>query len=576
MNILGIGSHNHDASAALVMDGQIVFSAAEERFDRVKHSARFPFNAVRAALKRAGIGIEQVDAIAFYMDYRKYFQWLMYDMGRADTTTAFVAYAEDPAQLKKDLTYRYNLADLRLRQIRENLGFAGPVVAVGHHLAHAASAFFNSGFDQAAILTMDAIGEWDTTSFGVGQGSDVRCFRTIRYPHSLGTVYKAMSVFLGFGENDSGKTMGLAAYGDPAPYRETFRDWVKLTEDGGFAITDGYLCHRYVARYWSRSLADFGPAFLSAFGKPRQGGDALSCDHENIAAALQERLEQAGVHLARHLKAVTSEDKLCIAGGVGLNGVMNYRILREAGFDSVFVPPPAGDDGASLGAAQYLSHVVHGEPRRHQIFSPYLGSCWNEGEMSDAAARADAIMQRVDDPAEAAARRIADGKIIGWFQGRSEVGPRALGNRSILADARHPEMKDTINDRVKFREPFRPFAPACLAEHAAEYFMIEQPSPYMLMVAPVKPEKRDAIPAVMHVDGTARIQTVTRSDNPIFYDLILRFHELTGMPLILNTSFNVRGEPIVNSPFDAVRCFESTALDALVMGPFVLDKATRD
>jgi carbamoyltransferase len=291
-----------------------------------------------------------------------------------------------------------------------------------------------------------------------------------------------------------------------------------------------------------------------------------------MAAALQERLEEVGVHLARHLKARTGEKNLCIAGGVGLNGIMNYRILCEAGFDSVFIPPPAGDDGASLGAAQYLAHVAHSEPRCDSTFSPYLGSSWSEAEIAEAVARAKAKSTRVKDPATVAARLIADGKIIGWFQGRSEIGPRALGNRSILADARRADMKDKINNTVKFRESFRPFAPACLAEYAAEYFVIDHRSPYMLMVAPVRPEKRASIPAITHVDGTARIQTVTRRDNSIFFDLIQAFHGLTGTPIILNTSFNVKGEPIVDSPDEAVRCFESTALDALVIGSFVLEK----
>lgn len=573
MKILGIGSHNHDASASLIIDGEVVFSSAEERFDRIKHSSDFPIQAVEAALKHARIGVHDIDAIAYYMDYRKYLDWFETEKSQIGEANEFSSESITKIQLSSDLLYRQNLADLRLRQTREILRYSGDVVPIEHHMAHAACAFFNSGLEEAAILTIDAIGEWDTTSLSVGHNLSIKKLSTIRYPHSLGTVYKAISVFLGFGENDSGKTMGLAAYGNPEVYRHVFSDWIQLQEDGHFVLKDGYLKHKYVARYWSRSVEDFGNSLISAFGAPRIADEKLSERDCNIAAALQERLEEAGLHLATHLQRNSQQKNLCIAGGVGLNGVMNYRILRESEFDSVYVPPASGDDGASLGAAQYLAHAVHGEARPQSTFTPYLGSGWTEYEIKSAVEAFEGKAEYVSDPALVAAELIVAGKAISWFQGRSEIGPRALGNRSILADARRPEMRDIVNERIKFRESFRPFAPACLAEHANEYFEMELPSPFMLMVPPTRPEKRGVIPSVTHVDGTARLQTVTKSNNLLFHSLLTHIYTMTGVPVVLNTSFNVRGEPIVDSPEDAIACFSNTNLDSLVIGNWVLDKA---
>lgn len=572
MIILGIGSHNHDASASLIIDGEIVFSAAEERFDRVKHSSGFPIRAVEAALRYAGIGINQVNAIAYYMDYRKYLDWFVTERAQIGEAGEFSPDATSEKQLSDDLLYRQNLADLRLRQTREILQYSGEVVPIEHHLAHAACAYFNSGFDDAAILTIDAIGEWETTSLSVGHNSSIKKLKSIRYPHSLGTVYKAISVFLGFGENDSGKTMGLAAYGDPTVYRHVFHDWIRLLEDGKFELRHGYLKHQYVARYWSRSEKDFGDLLISAFGASRKAGEELSERDCNIAASLQERLEEAGVHLALNLQKETQQKNLCIAGGVGLNGVMNYRILCDTEFENIYVPPASGDDGASLGAAQYLAHVERGEERPRSTFTPYLGSEWTEECIKDAIDEYGGKAIYVSDPAFEAASRIAAGKVIGWFQGRSEIGPRALGNRSILADARRAEMKKVVNERIKFRESFRPFAPACLAEHASDYFEMQLPSPFMLMVPPTRPDKRQVIPSVTHVDGTARLQTVTKSNNLMFHKLLTHIYTMTGVPVVMNTSFNVRGEPIVDSPNDAIACFRKTNLDALVIGNWVLDK----
>ncbi len=576
MKILGIGSHNHDASASLLVDGEIVFSAAEERFDRIKHSAEFPIRATEAALEYANLRIQDIDAIAYYMDYQKYLEWFQTECAKIDKSKMYASQEVSKQQIAHDLEYRQDLADLRLRQTREILNYSGEVVPIEHHRAHAACAFFNSGYEEAAILTIDAIGEWETTTFSVGHHSSIRKQGGIVYPHSLGTVYKAISVFLGFGENDSGKTMGLAAYGNPEVYRDVFRDWIKLLDNGHFELTPGYLKHKYIARYWSRSVSDFGELLIASLGAPRAADDELSDRDRDVAAALQERLEEAGIHLAKHLQRNTQQRSLCVAGGVGLNGVMNYRILRDTEFDNVFVPPASGDDGASLGAAQYLAHVVNDEPRSQTSFIPYLGSEWSDSHIKKAIDQFSGSVRYVSDPAFEAASRIVAGKVIGWFQGRSEIGPRALGNRSILADARSHEMKDFVNKRVKFRESFRPFAPSCLAEHANEYFEMESPSPYMLMVPPARQAMRDSIPAVTHVDGTGRLQTVTESTNPLFHKLLKNVHDMTGIPVVMNTSFNVRGEPIVDSPDDAIACFMKTNLDSLIIGNWALDKESKE
>ncbi len=562
MYVLGITSFGHDSAAALLHDGHLVCAVEEERFARKKHTGEFPARAIQACLAAARIRPDQVDAVGFYWN-----PWAQI----ARRGMHLVRYFPDSLAL---LSLKLNTVSSRWSvpgRIRDFLGKPSlPVHMVEHHLAHAASAFHVSPFDEAAILSIDGTGEWTTTLYAHGRGNDIRKLKEIYFPNTLGDLYTAVCVYLGFMPcSGEGKVMGLAAYGDPNPWYEPMREMVRLKGDGDYVLdTRNFLFHVKGEQEW------YSPRMVQIFGPPRPPEAPIEKRHEDIAAALQRVLEECVMDLVGYLKRATGSDRLCLAGGVALNSVMNGRILREGPFREVSVQPAANDAGASLGAALYVYHCIHGGARGYVLDSAQLGPEHSEEEMRQAAGASGLPVQEmpVEDLVPHAAEALAQGKIIGWFRGRAEFGPRALGARSILADPRRKEMKDILNFRVKHREPFRPFAPAIPLERCADYFERDYPSPFMLLVYNVLTHRRDEVPSITHVDGTARVQTVDKRIDPVFHSLVEEFGRKTGTPVLLNTSFNVRGEPIVNSPEQAVSCFLGTDLDALALGNRWIEK----
>lgn len=554
MHVLGINCFSHDTAACLLREGRPVAFAEEERFNREKHTRAFPDRAVAFCLDEAGIGMEDVDAVAF--------------AHRAGTD--FARGATDALRRLSPATLA-GQAYVDLGLVRKERGFArrwgyrGPVVHVGHHQAHAASAFFASPFEEAAVLTLDRGGDYLSTTLGHGRGTRLGTLAEVRNPHSLGEVYTAVTWYLGFHPNsDEGKVMGLAPYGRDRLV-PAFRDLVRLTADGRFQVDLAWFAyHRSLRRRVSSR-------FLRRFGPPRAPESALTERHEDVAFAVQDLLEEAGLHLARALHRATRARNLCLAGGVALNSVMNARILRETEFEDVFIQPAASDAGNALGAALWVWHQVLGRPREWSMEHAFWGPQWADSRHKEVLAGRKLPFREVADPPAEAARLVSEGKIVGWFQGRAEVGPRALGGRSILADPRRPEMKDVVNAQVKHREAFRPFAPSVLHERGPEFFDGYHRNPFMLLVLPVRADKRGAIPAVTHVDGTGRLQSVG-PESPGFARLIREFDRLTGVPVVLNTSFNLRGEPIVHRPEEALSDFLNTGMDALFLGPYLLEK----
>ncbi|MBN1543647.1 carbamoyltransferase [candidate division KSB1 bacterium] len=562
MIVLGISCFFHDAAACLIRDGRIVAAASEERFTRKKHDAEFPVHAIRFCLEHEKILIDDVDVVAFYdKPFRKFDRILtMYLATFPKSRKAFVQAI--PSWVKRKLFIR--------QLIEQEIHFDGPIIFGEHHLSHAASAFLVSPFDKAAILTIDGVGEWDTASIGVGEGKQIRLLKELRFPHSLGLLYNAFTYYLGFKVNsDEYKVMGLAPYGDPV-YADRIRsNLIDLREDGSFAVDLSYFSYHYGLRMTNRK-------FDKLFGiPPRKPESALEQKHKDLAASIQKVTEEILVTMARHLHRETGLTDLCLAGGVALNCVANGRILRETPFKRVFIQPASGDAGGALGVASFCTHSLLGIERSESLQQVYLGPDFSDRdiqiflgneELFFEVFSQEVLLQRI-------AAALAQGKIVGWFQGRMEFGPRALGNRSILADPRVVDMKDRVNRVIKFREDFRPFAPAVLAERAADFFELDVPSPYMLLVAQVRADKRDLLPAITHVDGSARIQTVDQETNPLFYDLLKAFDRQTDCPVLLNTSFNVRGEPIVCTPREAVACFKKTEMDILILGNAVLTKS---
>jgi len=596
MYVLGI-SRVHDSAAALVRDGEIIAFAEEERFTRVKHDGRFPAKAVAFCLDQAGITLADVDHVAFYWQrwkeaihaakvFARYFPktldvfrnehagvksagWLqtLRHGGGSGGVDDFHVGGAVLTHIKRTYTIG--------QEVKDAVGWTGPtkfrVHLVDHHRAHAASAFHISPFDEAAVLTMDGVGSDGTsTLLGVGKGNRIIDLKRIKYPHSLGAMYAIVTGYLGFYPTvDEGKVMGLAPFGRDT-YVKQFADLVHLDSGGGFELNLSWFTHHTNGRH------EVSKKFVDTFGPPRErtkvtAENPIPQHYSDIAYALQVTLENAGLHLARWLQKETGLTKLAVAGGVALNSVMNGRILLETPFEDFFAQPASADDGASLGAALEVSVGRYGRPRPTEGYT-YTGPEFTEAQMEQALVDAGVEYQRVDDIAAHTAARIADGKIVGWVQGRMECGPRALGNRSLLADPRHAESKERMNEKVKHREPFRPFAPSCLVERAGEYFASGYPSPVMLLVFDVLEHQRDKVPAITHVDGTARVQTVSRADNPLYYELISRFDELTGVPMLVNTSFNDNNEPIVCTPQDAIACYLKTDVDALALGPFWVEK----
>ncbi len=587
MNILGLSAFYHDSAACLVRDGRVVAAAQEERFTRKKHDPAFPAQAVAYCLKEGGITVGQLDHVAFYEKPLLKFERLL---------SAHLAYAPHgfasfrkamPVWLKQKLWLKSLL--------QEELGTPRDILFVEHHESHAASAFFPSPFDEAAVLTMDGVGEWATASIGHGRGRRLDLLQEIDFPHSLGLLYSAMTYYLGFKVNSGEyKVMGLAPYGTPRFADLIFKNLIALREDGSFTLDMSYFDY-------GAGLTMTNAKFDALFGGPPRAPEGrLDQRHMDLAASIQAVTEEAMVRMARHARSVTGAKNLCLAGGVALNCVGNGRILRENIFERIWIQPAAGDAGGALGCAMLAWHHYLGKPRtvdpsRDSQRGTLLGPEYSAEDIQQYLDGIKAPYERLT-PAElsdAVASRLADGRIVGWFTGRMEYGPRSLGARSILGDPRKPDMQSKMNLKIKFRESFRPFAPAVLRERVNDYFELETDSPYMLLVAPVKKERRipespeDAklfgidrlnkprsdIPAVTHVDHSARVQTVTREDNPAFHDLLTAFEKKTGCAVLVNTSFNVRGEPIVCRPQEAYACFMRTDIDDLVLGEFLLTKS---
>ena len=584
--ILGISAFYHDSAAALVKDGEIIAAAQEERFSRIKHDYNFPGNAVGYCLNEAGIKPQDLEFAAFYEKPLIKFERLL---------ESYLAYAP------LGITSFLKAIPLWIKQklwipdiIQKSLpGFKGKLIFPSHHESHAASAFYPSPFQKAAILTLDGVGEWTTAAFGAGRDNDFKLEYEIRFPHSLGLLYSAFTSYTGFKVNSGEyKLMGLAPYGEPKYKDLILQELIDLKEDGSFKLNMRYFPYPYALRMVNKH-------FEQLFGQPARRPEALITQfHMDVARSIQEVTEEVILRICRHIKKLSDEKYLCLAGGVTLNCVANGRLLREKIFENIWVQPAAGDSGGALGAAlfvwyKYLSNKRVTNGRDSQKAS-YLGPDFSDEEIEKFLKENDIVYKKltIEQLPEAAADLLSQEKVIGWFEGRMEFGPRALGARSILADARSLDMQSRLNLKIKFRESFRPFAPTVLLEKAGDYFELGDESPYMLLVAPVKEGirrrmtdeenrffgirklnvKRSSIPAVTHVDYSARIQTIRRDDSPLYYDTIDAFYKKTGCAVIVNTSFNVRGEPLVCRPHEAYRCFMRTDMDYLIIGSFFLDK----
>jgi len=597
MYVLGI-SRVHDSAAALLRDGEIVAFAEEERFTRRKHDGGFPAEAIRFCLRQGGIGLEDVDHVAYYWQrWREAWHAAKVFARHFPGTLAVLANesGDDVASAGMVSTFRdgggrgpddYHVGGAVLAHLRRSfslrrdvcaaVGHTGPVKfrvhLLDHHRCHAASSYYISPWDSSAVLTFDGIGSDGTsTLLGYGHGDRLDVLRRIRFPHSLGAMYAGVTGYLGFyPTRDEGKVMGLAPFGDPT-YVEAFRELVQLDADGGYELDLSWFRHHTTGKHLmsEKFLRTFGPA------RPRTKiteSNPVPQHYRDIAYALQVTLEEAGLHLARWLQRETGSTRLCVAGGVALNSVMNGRILLETPFEDFFAQPASADDGCALGAALAVTVGEHHLPRPRDGYT-YTGPGATEAELETALTDAGLTYERVDDIAAHTARKVSEGLIVGWVQGRMECGPRALGNRSLIADPRLNESKERMNAKVKHREPFRPFAPSCLVERAGEWFASGYPSPVMLLVFDVLEHRREEVPAITHVDGTARVQTVSQAENPLYWRLISEFEKLTGVPMVMNTSFNDNDEPIVATPADAVACYLKTDIDALALGPFWVAKS---
>jgi len=560
MNILGISCFYHDSAAALIKDGILVAAAQEERFTRKKHDQDFPTNAIHYCLQEGGIQAQDLDYIGFYDKPFTKFERLL--------TTYVATFPKGLQSFLKAMPVWLKEKLWIPQKIREELGDAGKLLFVEHHLSHAASAFFVSPFSEAAILTADGVGEWETTTKGMGNDKTLTLTKSIHFPHSLGLLYSAFTYYLGFRVNSAEyKVMGLAPYGKPLFADLILRELISLKEDGSFRLNMKYFAYDYGLTMTNRY-------FYALFGvPPRTPESALTQFHKDVAASIQYVTDEIMLRMTTDLHKKTGSDNLCLAGGVALNCVSNSKVLTSSGFKKMFIQPAAGDAGGSVGAAFYIYTMLLQKERTFTWKHNFLGPEYSNETLEQVLHQLNIEGERLENEAllKKTAHLIADQQVVGWFQGRMEFGPRSLGARSILADARNPDNYSRVNLKIKFRESFRPFAPTVLVERMKDYFEFDRPSPYMLFVAQVRADRR-TIPAVTHVDGSARLQTIAREDHALFYDLILEFEKLTGCPVIINTSFNVRGEPIVCTPIDAIKCFLRTDMDYLILGNFILDK----
>ena len=595
--ILGISSFYHDSAAALIKNGEIIAAAQEERFTRKKHDESFPANAIKYCLAEKKISLTEIDAIVFYeKPFLKFERLLETYIGFAPA--GFKSFcASVPIWIKEKL-FQKNLIFKELKKIESNFLDIKKIKFSDHHTSHAASAFYPSPFDKSLILTLDGVGEWSTTTIGKGENNKIKILQEIHFPHSIGLLYSAITYYLGFKVNSGEyKVMGLAPYGDPKYEKLILDNLIDLKEDGSFRLNMKYF-------NYATGLTMTNRNFDLLFGKKRRSPETEKLEqfHMDVAASIQLVTEKIVIKICEFIKNEYNEENLCLAGGVALNCVANGKILKKKIFKNIWIQPAAGDAGGSLGAAlAYWYQELHKKreiSNRDQMKGSYLGPSFLDTEIEDELRKVGAVFNKLDNENLylEVANHLKNEKAIGWFQGRMEFGPRALGNRSIIADPRSDKMQKLLNLKVKFRESFRPFAPSVLKEKVNEYFNLSEDSPYMLIVADINEKikiemsneeknlfgieklniKRSIIPAVTHVDYTARVQTVDSLTNPRFYNLIKKFNDLTGCPVLVNTSFNVRGEPIVANPGDAFRCFMGTDLDILVIENFILNKKNQD
>jgi carbamoyltransferase len=591
MYILGISCYYHDAAAVLLKDGVLVAAAEEERFTRIKHDYAFPKKAIKFCLDQEELKGEDLDYVVFFeKPFRKLDRILM--MTLQTYPQSYKVFRESMITWMVDKLWVGTTLQNEIGVPKERILFSE------HHLSHAASAYLCSPFDEAAILTVDGVGEWVTGTYGVGRGNDIKLHKQMEFPHSLGLLYSAFTAFLGFEVNEGEyKVMGMAPYGVPR-YVDKVWKMIQRNQDGSFALNMDYFCfHHSTHRTYGRKFEElFGPArppkmlfftddtgFPKYFGTPPGNYQELSRQNQHyadIAASIQKVTEELLVSMAKHLRHTTGLKHLCMAGGVALNSVANTRILKESGFEELYVQPAAGDGGGALGAALWAYNTLLGKPRNFTMQHAYWGRENSDAEISDFLVENNIPHSRFsneDQLLDQVVDHLTGGKVVGWSQGRFEWGPRALGNRSIIADPRNPNMKDIVNAKIKFREPYRPFAPSVLAECAEKYFELPNathhcPARYMLYVVPVREREQATLPAITHVDGTGRLQTVFKDQSPRYYKLIERFGQATGVPVILNTSFNLKGEPIVNTPANAFNTFSKSEMDALVLGNFIIEK----
>jgi carbamoyltransferase len=564
---LGISCYYHDSAAALLKDGHVIAAVEEERFSRKKFDDSFPKKAIEWCLKDAGIKPSQIDSVAFYDKPVLKFERLLDN---------YIAVAPRGLYSFLDVIPKWIHKRLWIKsEIKNNLkGFKGNIIFPEHHMSHAAHAFYTSPFDESAILTIDGVGEWSTTSYGYAKNNEIQLSKDIKWPHSLGLFYSAFTYFLGFKVNEGEyKLMGLSSYGTPKYYDLILNNLIDVKDDGSIHLNMKYFAFTYDKVMTNKKFSEL-------FGiSPKTKDEKTLQIHFDIGASAQKVLEDVILKMTNHVHKITKMKNLCIGGGVALNGVANYKILKESLFDNIHIPPSPGDAGSAVGAAQYLYYIYHKNSRNiskddAQLINEniYVGPSFSDTEITQFLDSKNIPYESFDRESllKKTAQLIADGNIVGWYQGKMEWGPRALGNRSILADPRREDMKDILNAKIKHRESFRPFAPSILEEYASEYFEIDVPSPYMLMVAPVKKPKE--IPAVTHVDGTGRLQTVSKNTNSLYYDLISEFKKITGVPVIINTSMNVMGEPIVNTPEQAYQMIVKTDMDCIVMGNNLVKK----
>jgi carbamoyltransferase len=574
MYILGINAYHGGASACIIKDGQLVAAVEEERFTRVKYWAGFPVQSIHYCLREAGISVHDLDHVGISRDPRaNIFRKAKFALRQLPNAHFLLDRAKN---LRRVGGLARVFCDLMgVSQSDLHIQFHN----VEHHRAHLASAFFVSPFEKAAVLSVDGMGDFSSTMWGVGDGHEINLQGAIHFPHSIGIVYTAVSQWLGFRKyGDEGKLMGLAPYGKPN-HVDRMRQIVRVQSDGTFEIDQGFL--QYQAEggtmTWSGGAPNLGrlysKRFVSLFGEPRDPGEKITSYHQDVAASLQAITEEAEFALVRKLRLETELDAICIAGGVALNSVFNGKVLPETDFTDIYVQPAASDSGTALGVCFYIYCQILGNPRKYEMRNAYTGPRFENSRVQAVLDRENLHYETFSehDIAREVAELVADGKVVGWFQGRMEWGPRALGHRSIVADPRRSDMKDTLNARIKNRESFRPFAPSILEDATGQYFDQDYPDPFMLKVYNVLPEQRDKIPAVTHVDGSGRLQTVSRDVSPHYWEMINAFRERTGVPVVLNTSFN-ENEPIVCTPEEAVSCFMRTRMDSLAIGNYLVNK----